>query len=253
PGPDVDHAPKLLGVTGTLYVVALLLWGTRIHSRLRPIPRLGWDDHIITLGIMVALIGWGFFIVSIAHGVGRHNFYVDPTDQAIAQHWLFASQVPWAIAMMLTKISIACMLLRIKRSKAWLAFLYAMIAIQIASGIASIVFQLLQCIPLRALWDPSVSGARCTKAESAYASIYANAAISIITDLIFALLPITFIRKMQRPLRDKIVLSALMGLGIFATITSIVKLTLVKHYGSTGDSLWDTVDLSMWSVLEEQV
>lgn len=52
PGPNVNHAPELLGITGALYIVALLLWGTRMYSRLRPTPMLGWDDYTITLGIV---------------------------------------------------------------------------------------------------------------------------------------------------------------------------------------------------------
>ena len=170
----------------------------------------------------------------------------------MAQHWLFASEALWPIVMMFVKISIACMLLRIKRSKPWLAFLYIMIAIQVATCIGSVAFILFRCIPMRANWDHDVTGARCASVKSIYYTIYITAVISIVTDLILALLPLAFIRKMQRPLRDKIVLSALMGLGIFATIMSIVKTTVVKQYDSTGDILWDSVDLSLWSILEEQ-
>lgn len=213
---------------------------------------LGWDDYTITLGIVIGIIGWGFFVVSTVHGVGRHNYYVSPSDQIMAQHWLFASEAPWPIAVMFVKISIACMLLRIKRSRPWLAFLYIMIAIQVATCIGSVTFVLFRCIPMRAHWDPSVTDARCVSTKSIYYTIYITAVISIVTDLSLAFLPLAFIRKMQRPLRDKIVLSALMGLGIFATIMSIVKTTVVKHYDATGDILWDSIDLSLWSILEEQ-
>jgi hypothetical protein len=155
--------------------------------------------------------------------------------------------------MMFIKISIACMLLRIKRTRKWLIFLWTMIAIQIASCVASVVFQIVQCRPLAVLWDPaSYPNAVCAKPGSAFVSIYVNSAIAILTDLIFAVVPITFIRKMQRPLREKIVLSCLMGLGVFAATASIVKTTLVKHYGTTGDSLWDAIDLTLWSMLEVQ-
>ena len=127
-----------------------------------------------------------------------------------------------------------------------------MIAIQVATCIGSVVFILFRCIPMRAHWDPSVTDARCVSTRSIYYTIYITAVISIVTDLSLAFLPLAFIRKMQRPLRDKIVLSALMGLGIFATIMSIVKTTVVKHYNATGDTLWDSIDLSLWSILEEQ-
>lgn len=128
-----------------------------------------------------------------------------------------------------------------------------MIGIQIASCIASTVFQLVQCRPLAVIWDPSNHpDAVCAKPQAAYTSIYVNSAIAITTDLIFAILPITFIWKINRPLRERIVLALLMGLGLFAAITSMVKTTLVKFYGVTGDTLWDAIDISLWSFLEEQ-
>ncbi|KAF2191830.1 hypothetical protein K469DRAFT_654985 [Zopfia rhizophila CBS 207.26] len=254
PGPDVNGAPKLLGITGGLYVVALLLYGGRMYTRLRPVPRLGWDDYTITMAIILALIEWALFLTSVQYGAGRHNFYIPASEQVKAQHFLYASTIPWAASMMFIKISIACMLLRIKSTKPWLIFLWSMIGVQVASCIASLVFQLVQCIPLAAIWDPTNHpNAVCTKPETAFISIYVNSAIAITTDLTFAALPITFIRKMQMPMREKIILSCLMGLGVFAATASIVKTTLVKTYGITGDTLWDSIDLTLWSILEEQM
>ncbi|KAF2465221.1 uncharacterized protein BDR25DRAFT_91667 [Lindgomyces ingoldianus] len=253
PGPDISSAPKLLGITGGLYIVALLLYGGRMYTRLRPTPRLGWDDYTITAALILALIEWSLFTASVSYGAGRHNYYVPADKQIPAQHLLFSSTVPWAASMMFIKISIACMLLRIKRTRPWIIFLWTMIAIQIASCVASLVFQLVQCRPLAVIWNPAAHpNAVCTKPESAFISIYVNSSIAIATDLTFAVLPITFIRKMNRPLREKLVLSILMGLGVFAAAASIVKTTLVKNYGITGDSLWDAIDLTLWSILEEQ-
>lgn len=272
PGPDVSGAPKLLGITGALYVVTLLLFSGRIHTRFRH-QNLGWDDYTITFALVsgppsksslpypfthvhlqiIAIIEWSLFLAAVQHGAGRHNYYISKPEQIPAQHLLFASTVPWSVSMMFIKISIACMLLRIKQTRPWIIFLWTMIAIQIASCIASLVFQLVQCIPLAAIWDPErYPNAVCAKRESAFISIYVNSAIAITTDLIFAVVPISFITKMQRPLREKIILSCLMGLGVFAATASIVKTTLVKNYGVTGDSLWDAIDLTLWSILEEQ-
>lgn len=157
------------------------------------------------------------------------------------------------MSMMFIKISIASMLLRIKHTRPWRIFLWAMVAVQILSCLASLIFQLVQCIPLGYMWDPvHHPDAECVELQSMYVSLYVNSGISITTDLIFALVPISFIRTMHCPLREKLVLSCLMGLGVFAAAASIVKTTLVKDYGSTGDSLWDAIDLTLWSVLEEQ-
>lgn len=146
------------------------------------------------------------------------------------------------------------MLLRFKRTRGWVILLSCMIGVQIASCIAAIIFQLLLCMPLAAVWDPmNHPDAVCAKPQAGYISIYVNLAIAITTDLLFAALPISFIWKIHRPLLERIVVAILMGLGVFAAITSIVKMTHVKSYGITGDTLWDTIDISLWSMLEEQI
>jgi hypothetical protein len=147
----------------------------------------------------------------------------------------------------------ALMFLRIKRTPGWQRFLFGMIGLQVATAIAANCAQFLQCRPLAALWDPKTPNVKCWPIQGAQASIYINSVIGICTDVVFSLLPITFIRKLERPFWEKVVLCCLMGLGIFASITSIVKTTLIKNYGKTGDALWDSVGISMWSILEEQI
>lgn len=51
PGPNVNAAPKLLGVTGALYIVALFLFAARIYTRFQH-RRLGWDDYTITFALV---------------------------------------------------------------------------------------------------------------------------------------------------------------------------------------------------------
>jgi hypothetical protein len=42
----------------------------------------------------------------------------------------------------------------------------------------------------------------------------------------------------------------ILGLGIFATAAAIVKLSYVSNYGKTGDWLWDSRNLTIWTVVE---
>jgi hypothetical protein len=44
-----------------------------------------------------------------------------------------------------------------------------------------------------------------------------------------------------------------MGLGIFASIASIVKTTLIPYYGKSGNNLCDAGDITLWSTLEQQI
>ncbi len=114
-------------------------------------------------------------------------------------------------------------------------------------------FQLSLCKPLAAVWDPSIPGAVCLPSDVAQTSIYVTAAMTILTDVILSLIPLTFIVQLQRPLREKIAISFIMGLGLIASCASIYKTTLVKNYGVTGDTLVDGTSLTLCSFLEMQL
>jgi hypothetical protein len=199
------------------------------------------------------MVEWALLMTSTGYGLGRHNFYIAPGPAMQAEKFLFISQPPFAWALAFTKISIACMLIRIQRSRNWMIFLYLMMVLQLLTAVTINVFQFTLCNPVAAIWDPSIPGATCRPSIVGQISIYVTAAVTILTDVIFSLLPLTFIVRIQRPLREKIALSCIMGLGLIASFGSIFKTTLVKHYEVTGDTLRDGVGLSIWSVMEVQL
>ena len=198
------------------------------------------------------MVEWILLLISTTYGLGRHNYYVPAADEMQAEKFLFISQpsFPWAMAF--TKISIACMLLRIHRSTSWVTFLYIMIVVQVLWAVTANVFQFSLCKPLAAIWDHSIKNPKCIPKEGQI-SIYVTAAITILTDVIFSLLPLTFIVRIHRPLREKIALSCVMCLGLLASTASIIKTTRVKDYGVTGDTLVDGVGITLWSILEMQL
>jgi hypothetical protein len=61
---------------------------------------------------------------------------------------------------------------------------------------------------------------------------------------------LTFIFKLNRPLREKVILAGLMGLGLFASGAAVVKLLLTKKYVTGPDPLWDMFDLGIWAMVE---
>jgi hypothetical protein len=51
PGPNVSGAPKVLGITGGLYIVGFLLFGGRVYTRLRQ-RNLWWDDYTLIASLV---------------------------------------------------------------------------------------------------------------------------------------------------------------------------------------------------------
>jgi hypothetical protein len=78
-------------------------------------------------------------------------------------------------------------------------------------------------------------------------------AFFVATDFVCALLPITFIRVISRPLRERVVLGILMALGLLAGAAGLVKLTLVGVVRNSKDIFFDTATIGIWMNIENFV
>jgi len=75
-------------------------------------------------------------------------------------------------------------------------------------------------------------------------------AVFIATDILFSLLPITFIRHLRRPLRERIAITLLMALALVASAAGIVKTYLIKNWAHPTDPLYYSADPGMWGFIE---
>lgn len=58
---------------------------------------------------------------------------------------------------------------------------------------------------------------------------FANAGINIASDLVLAIIPIPLLWKLQIPKKQKFILTSLFGLGMFASVMSIVRLSSLQQ------------------------
>lgn len=165
------------------------------------------------------------------------------------------AQPLWAWAMSFIKISVAAMMLRLEQRPKWRKFLWAMIGILVILGIYNTIASVTQCIPLEAAWDIMglITEKQCWGVDAIRASSTAVSVINIVTDVIFAVMPATFLSNVQIPLRERIVIGVLMGLGIFASAASIVKAVAVAEFGKTDDPNREGIAVGTWSCIEQQV
>lgn len=138
----------------------------------------------------------------------------------------------WGISMTCLKVSIALTLLRIQqKSLYWRIFLFSIIALQAAYGVLNLFFNLvIACKPLERAWDFRVTTGYCVSAEVMRAASNTGAGVNIVTDILLSLAPAVFLRKLSRPLRERIFICVLMGLGLFASAWSIIKTVQVQKF-----------------------
>ncbi len=111
---------------------------------------------------------------------------------------------------MLVKISIVLMYRRIFVGVGMRRATLIALLVLIAWGIALIVSLAMICLPIEALWDPTVQG-HCMPFVPAF---FAPAVINMVTDFSIFLLPLPAIKQLQLPLKQKIILSFILCLGL---------------------------------------
>ena len=163
----------------------------------------------------------------------------------------------WGLSMTCLKVSIALTLLRIQsKSLPWAIFLYSIIALQVAYGVLNLIFNLgIACRPLAKAWDIRVTDGYCVPAEVMRAASNTGSGVNIVTDVLLSLAPAVFLRKLNRPLRERFFICFLMGLGLFASAWSVIKTVQVqKFYDPTlpPDEFYPVaISISTYTILEQ--
>jgi len=183
---------------------------------------------------------------------------VIPIEQSIyANRYGWIGIGIWGLSMTCLKVSIALTLLRIQsKSLPWAIFLYTIIALQVAYGVLNLIFNLgIACRPLAKAWDFRITEGYCVPTEVMRAASNTGSGVNIITDVLLSLAPAVFLRKLNRPLRERIFICVLMGLGLFASAWSILKTVQVqKFYDPTLplDELFPVgLSVSTYTILEQ--
>ncbi|KAK3936054.1 hypothetical protein QBC46DRAFT_420451 [Diplogelasinospora grovesii] len=241
-----------IGITSTVFALCALTFYTRMHQRMKPNWNVGQDDWFLTAGFVLSLVD---FFMLLPMMITSPGFVSLPQAAAVAKSSWLATTI-WGLAMTCVKVSTASTLLRIKSSLRWKSFLYTFIGIQVIYGIGNTLFDLLACRPLAAAWDPTIPGGKCVDPETILVASNVGSAINITTDVLLSLAPATFLRKLNRPLRERIFVCCLMGMGVFASVSSITKTFTVQRWSRMipGDDDWALgVAISTWTIVEEQL
>jgi hypothetical protein len=194
--------------------------------------------------------------VACIHGLGRRTPFVSASDRRAALRLSFVHQVVFYWAITIIKVSVALLLIRLRPTRGWKIFLYSTITLLVLVVMTQTLFQFTQCRPFSIYWDPRVAfrpgGLKCLPLSAINTVLVANSSIHVITDLVLSFVPITFIRKLQRPRAEKIFLSILMGLGLFASAFSILRTLGLRTFGSR-DFFRGNVMPMLWAMLETEV
>lgn len=80
---------------------------------------------------------------------------------------------------------------------------------------------------------------------------YTNLALNVITDILFAVVfPVLMLWDLNVNKRTRYTLLAILALGVFGCAACLIKLSFLVNYGKLGDWLWDSRNITIWTVVE---
>jgi len=179
-----------------------------------------------------------------------------PTVTHAVKHAYLAIPV-WVAAMTCIKLSVVLTLLRIPVNRRWTFFLYTVATLQAIYFIGNVVFAFVQCRPLAAVWDPVLAAdpsSVCLGAAATRITSNVSSGINTATDLALSMAPMVILWKMHRPLRERILVCALMAVGLLASASSLVKAITIQEWGNPDVDSWALAEsIATWTVVEQEL
>ncbi|KAJ0166896.1 hypothetical protein CTA2_5349 [Colletotrichum tanaceti] len=233
----------------TFIVVALRVWARAILVR-----SFGPDDVLI---ILAALLSWAFVAATIrATNLGLGSHMAQVTERG-ADNFVLYLQTVWLSSIFynaclgLVKVSALALYMRLGdfTLRRLAAVMLAVVGCQAGANVLVCIFQ---CSPVRAAYDMAILAAdrKCIDINAFY---LANAAVNILTDILTYTLPIPLVIKLQVPKQQKVGLGVILCLGLFACISSIIRITFIPDMLVNEDATWAIAQPMYWSVIETNI
>ncbi|KAI1855095.1 hypothetical protein JX265_012283 [Neoarthrinium moseri] len=247
-----SNLPYILGVTGAVHGVALIIAALRIYARVVILKAAGKDDLTMALCILCTFGGMLCFILQGYVGLGKHQDTIAVADKTVFDHIAFFQSLISAMAALgLLKISIAFSLLRLSTNKWYSRSLWALIGFVVTYTILAWLTLLLQCTPMSGFWDKSTKP-QCYSILLFIKFGLANTGFNIFTDVCFATLPIPIIMNLQLKLRVRIYLIIILSLGYFAVALGVVKAYFQIRFATDTDKTF-TQSIQFYGFLQLNV
>jgi hypothetical protein len=113
------------------------------------------------------------------------------------------------------------------------------------------LYNIFQCNPVAAQWDVRLNEtADCVSGSSYVSAAYAFSVLAILSDWLYALIPIPMIWKVKMSFQTKCSIIFILALGILASVATLVRLVYISNLADFSDILYSTTDTLIWTIAE---
>ncbi|KAI0434531.1 hypothetical protein F5Y09DRAFT_295729 [Xylaria sp. FL1042] len=258
--PQDPNAPTDSNGTGLLVAATVTLVISWLSVALRTYVRAGMtmsfqsDDWVMLAGLANFTISCSFVFVGISYGLGRHNKSLSQYDEIEALKYQALATASYVSNMWLIKLSIGLFLFRLAAQKRYKWILGISIVVVGIWSFALFFWNIFQCYPVPAQWDYTILArdpkSHCVSADEIVSAAYALSALTILSDWLYALLPIPMIWRVKMTSQAKFSVIAVLSLGVFASIATLIRLKFLADITDVSDILHAGTDAMIWTLVE---
>ena len=155
--------------------------------------------------------------IAAQHGLGRHVEAAGPNGAIFYLHTVYFDGLVYNICLTSVKISVLCFYERVfSTTKRTRDVLRITAGVVIAWCISVVMVCLFECLPVKAVWTPTVKG-KCIDVLPFY---YGSAGSSIVLDFILLVIPVPFLWRLHMDWSHKLALLVTFLLGYLSVLPS---------------------------------
>ncbi|KAF1836365.1 hypothetical protein BDW02DRAFT_493764 [Decorospora gaudefroyi] len=227
-----DHSSRVASVKiANIIFIALVLTtvALRIFARVKYVRRIFADDILIIFAAVFTVALALTCIAATAHGLGQH-VWILPVQTLFETMkscilYLYVCQVLYAFSIALTKIAIISSYLRFIQDKPFRLAMYITSIIIASLWVTGVFVTIFQCRPISGAWNFTIS----RKCVDYIDYLYASSAVNVATDIILCILPLPHLWRLNMPLKQRLILCALLAGGASACVVGMVRIGYLHH------------------------
>ncbi|KAI0409328.1 hypothetical protein F4802DRAFT_546203 [Xylaria palmicola] len=241
---DDDNGTAIAVVGSVFVVIAVIAVLFRLAARREKTTKLAWDDYLAIASLPPLLLLDVSSSLSTRWGLGRHLLWVlqDPENIIRIGKVQLGISLGYNFSMLFAKLSVLALYKRIFTFQSkWMKYGVLLTGtVTILWFVAGTLGVFLECRPLHTIWTKN-----CLPSK---ASSITFAVINFVTDIVVLSLPQRVIWKLNRSAHERLAISGLFLLGLFATAVTLTRLAFFNHNPGS-EHPYDSTYYSTYTIL----
>ncbi|KAJ6438087.1 integral membrane family protein [Purpureocillium lavendulum] len=249
-----DLGASMVATCVPLLVLSWIAIGLRTYTRLILTKSFQLDDLLMLVAQLIFTHTCVMVLKGVNKGMGKHNDAVTNEDDRVAAlMWQVLATVVYILDMMFIKLSIGMSLLRLAVRKIYRYSVMVSLVLIVLWSLGILLWDVFQCNPVPKQWDFRINDGHCASANEMISAAYALSVLAVLSDWLYALLPIPMLWNAKMTKQAKATVIFILGLGILASIATLIRLKYLNRLQDADDLLFTATDAMIWTLVEPGV